>query len=50
MTHILWYRQEFPEINELIMTSRVRAKDHKKRALARIPVQLDEGLSFSVGV
>ncbi|RUS91305.1 hypothetical protein EGW08_000919 [Elysia chlorotica] len=29
---------------------RVRSKDHKKRALRRIPFSLGEGLSFSVGV
>ncbi|KAK3779917.1 hypothetical protein RRG08_054170 [Elysia crispata] len=29
---------------------RVRSKDHKKRALRRIPFSIAEGLSFSVGV
>ncbi|KAH9491851.1 X-ray repair cross-complementing protein 6 [Bulinus truncatus] len=36
------------KIEELLL--RVRAKDHKKRALRRIPLSLGEGMNISVGV
>lgn len=32
------------------LLNRVRSKDHKKRALARIPICLGKDIKFSVGV
>ena len=32
------------------LLTRVRSKDHKKRAMTRIPLSLGPGLNFSVGV
>ncbi|KAK6972484.1 X-ray repair cross-complementing protein 5 [Biomphalaria glabrata] len=43
---------ELPDPSDKIeeLLQRVRAKDHKKRALRRIPLSLGEGLNISVGV